>query len=122
MLISKKEPYGKKNSFTHFIGYNDDDDLRSLCIKSPQMIGYAKHFNSNKTMSFKVNYNRLLKKYTKTWEKISNLMNIEFDSEPVMVIMITTYRKKKSHMVIKSIQIFKAKTHQTKMHYTNFYL
>ena len=95
MLISKKEPYGKKNSFTHFIGYNDDDDLRSLCIKSPQMIGYAKHSNSNKTMSFKVNYNRLLKKYTKTWEKISNLMNIEFDSEPVMVIMITTYRKKK---------------------------
>ena len=36
MLISKNEPYGKKNSFKHFIGYNDDDDLfRSLCIKSP---------------------------------------------------------------------------------------
>ena len=24
-LISKKEPYGKKSSFKHFIGYNDDD-------------------------------------------------------------------------------------------------
>ena len=38
MLISKNEPYGKKNSFKHFIGYNDDDDddlIRSLCIKSP---------------------------------------------------------------------------------------
>ena len=47
------------------------------------MIGYIKHFDSNKTMSFKVSDNKLLKKYKKIWEKISNLMNIEFDSEPV---------------------------------------
>ena len=31
-------------------------------------------------MSFKVGDNKLLKKYNKIWEKISNLMNIEFDS------------------------------------------
>ena len=47
------------------------------------MIGYVKHFNSNKTISFNVNDNRLLKKYTKTWEKVSILMIIELDSEPV---------------------------------------
>ena len=47
------------------------------------MIGYVKHFDSNKTVSFKVNDNKLLKKYNKIWEKISNLLNIEFDSEPV---------------------------------------
>ena len=47
------------------------------------MIGYVKHFDSNKAMSFKVNDNRLLKRYTKIWEQISSLMNIEFDSEPV---------------------------------------
>ena len=34
-------------------------------------------------MSFKVGDNKLLKKYNKIWEKISSLMNIEFDSEPV---------------------------------------
>ena len=34
-------------------------------------------------MSFKVSDNKLLKKYNKIWEKISNLMNTEFDSEPV---------------------------------------
>ena len=45
------------------------------------MIGYVKHFD--KAMSFKVNDNRLLKRYTKIWEQISSLMNIEFDSEPV---------------------------------------
>ena len=47
------------------------------------MIGYVKHFDSNKIMSFKFGDNKLLKKYNKIWEKISNLMNIEFDSEPV---------------------------------------
>ena len=34
-------------------------------------------------MSFKVNDDRLLKRYTKIWGKNSSLMNIEFDSEPV---------------------------------------
>ena len=47
------------------------------------MAGYVKHFDSNKTMSFKVSGNKLLKKYTKIWEKFSNLMNPEFDSEHV---------------------------------------
>ena len=47
------------------------------------MIGYVKHFDSNKTMYFKVSDNKLLKKYNKIWEKVGNLLNIEFDSEPV---------------------------------------
>ena len=47
------------------------------------MIGYVKHFDSNKTMSFKVSDNKLLKKYNKIWERVGNLLNIEFDSEPV---------------------------------------
>ena len=34
-------------------------------------------------MSFKVSDKKLLKYYTKIWGKISSLMNIEFDSEPV---------------------------------------
>ena len=48
------------------------------------MICYIKHFDSNKTMSFRVSGNKLLKKYNKIWEKISNLLNIEFDREPVL--------------------------------------
>ena len=54
ILVSKKETYGKKSSLKHFIGYNDDDVIRSLCIKLSQMIGHIKCFDSNKTMSFKV--------------------------------------------------------------------
>ena len=52
ILVSKKESYGTKNSPKYLIGYNDDDVVRPLCMKLPQMIGYVKHFDSNKTMSF----------------------------------------------------------------------
>ena len=83
LLVSKKESYGTKDSLKYFIGYNDDDVIRPLCIKFPQMAGYVKHFDSNKTMFFKVSDNKLLKKYNKIWKKISHLMNIKFDSEPV---------------------------------------
>ena len=65
ILVSKKESYVTKNSVTYFIEYNDGDVIRPLCILLPQMIGYVKHFDSNKTMSFKVSDNKLLKKYNK---------------------------------------------------------
>ena len=73
ILVSKKESYGKKNSSKYFIGYNDGDVIRSLCIMLSQMVGYVKHFDSNK----------LLKRYNKIREKISNLLDIKFDSQPV---------------------------------------
>ena len=82
ILVSKKESYGKKNSFKCYIGYNNDNVITPLCIKLPQMIGYVKHFDSNNTMSFKVIDNKLLKKYNKIWERVSSLMNIKFDREP----------------------------------------
>ena len=59
ILVSKKESYGTKNSLKYFVGYNDDDVIRPLCIKLPQMIGYVKHFDRNKTMSFKISDNKL---------------------------------------------------------------
>ena len=52
-------------------------------MKLPQMIGYVKYFDSNKTMSFKASDNKLLKKYNKILERVSNLMNFEFDSDSV---------------------------------------
>ena len=83
ILASKEESYGTKNSLKYFIGYNDDDVIRPLCIKLLQMIGYVKIFDSNKTIFFKADDNKLLKKYNRISEIISNLLNIEFDSEPV---------------------------------------
>ena len=52
ILVSKTEPYGNKNSVKYFIGYNDNDIIRPLCIRLPQMIGYARKFDENATLSF----------------------------------------------------------------------
>ena len=83
ILVSKKEPYSTKNSLKYFIGFNDNDIIRPLCIRLPQMTGYARKFDENATMSFIVKDKQLLKKYTKIWETIEGLMKINFESKPV---------------------------------------
>ena len=83
VLVSKKEPYGNKNYLKYFIGYSDNDIIRPLCIKLPQMTGYARRFDENATMSFIVKNKQLLKNYTKIWETIENLTKINFESKPV---------------------------------------
>ena len=35
ILVSKKEPYGAKNALKYFIGYNDNDIIRQLCLRLP---------------------------------------------------------------------------------------
>ena len=60
ILVSKEETYGTKNWFKYFIGYNDNDVIRPLCIKLAQMIGYVRKFEGNATISFKINDSKLL--------------------------------------------------------------
>ena len=83
ILVSKKEPYGTKNALKYFIGYNDDDIIRPLCLRLSQMIGYARKFDENTTMSLRVNNKELLKNYNKICEKVERLMKINFESKPV---------------------------------------
>ena len=54
-LVSRKESYGTKNLFKYFIGYNDNDVIRPLCVRPPQMTGYFRTLDENLTMSFRVN-------------------------------------------------------------------
>ena len=82
-LVSKEEPYRTKNLFKYFIGYNDSDIIRPLCIKLPQMIGYVRKFEGNTTMYFKTSNKQLLKRYNQIWKRFEKLLKIEFDSEPV---------------------------------------
>ena len=83
ILVFKKESYSTKNSFKYSIGYNDNDVIRQLCIRLPQMTGYAGKFDENATMSFRVNNKQLLKNYNKIWEKVEKLLKIDFESKPV---------------------------------------
>ena len=73
ILVSKKEPYGTKNALKYFVGYNDNDINRPLCLRFLQMIGYIKKLNENAATSFRTNNNnnnkQLLKNYNRIWEK-----------------------------------------------------
>ena len=83
ILVSKEEPYSTKNSFKYFIGYNDNDVIRPLCINFSQMTGYVREFEGNTTMSFKISDKPLLKKYNQIWKRVEKLVKINFYSEPV---------------------------------------
>ena len=86
ILVSKKESYGTKNAFKYFIGYNDNDVIRPLCLRLSKTTGYINEFNENKNtiiMSLRVNDEQLFKKYNKIWKKVEKLMRIDFESKPV---------------------------------------
>ena len=94
ILVSKKEQYGKYNSFKYFIGYNDNDVIRPLFVKLPKTTSYINKFKDKKTkitttaMSLMVKDKQLFKNYNKIWEKIESLMRKKFDSKPFLVMMI----------------------------------
>ena len=98
ILVSKKEPYGKNNSLIYFIGYNDIDVIRQLCLRLPQMTVYAEKFDENATMPFRVNNKQLLKNNNKIWEKVEKLLRIDLESKSVYgdddkYIILYIYRK-----------------------------
>ena len=70
MLVSKKEQYGKYNSFKDFIGYNDNNVVRPLYLSISQTTRYNNKFEKNKiTMSLMVKDKQLLQNYNKIWKK-----------------------------------------------------
>ena len=71
ILISKEVVYGTKNSLKYFVGYIDEDDIiKPLCLKLPQMIGYSKVFDDSMAMSLRVDDSKLFKKIAKYGEQL----------------------------------------------------
>ena len=67
----------------YMIGYKDNTII-PLQLFLPKMTGYLNIFeNGTKKMSFFTDNNEFLERYTKIWEKISNLIDKKFDSDPV---------------------------------------
>ena len=82
ILISKPETY-ENNMRKHIIGYNDNT-ISPLILFLPKMTGYLNIFkDGTKKMSFFTNNNEFLERYTAIWEKISDLINKKFDSDPI---------------------------------------
>ena len=92
ILVSKKETYGKYNSFKYFIGYNDNDVIRPLYLFLSQTTGYINNFEKTKTtISVMIKDTQLLKNYNKIWKTIETLMKTDFNTKLLMVMtMINT--------------------------------
>ena len=59
ILVSKKEKYGKYNSWKHFIGYNDNDIIKPLYLELPHLTGYINKFNEKKNKNRNKNKNAI---------------------------------------------------------------
>ena len=72
------------DGFKYFIGYQEGEIVKPLCIILPQMSGYIKYFeNGSKNMSFFIKDDEVWEKSDKIWDAIKDKLGIKFHSEPV---------------------------------------
>ena len=63
IIVSDRFKYSD-DGFKYFIGYQEGEIVKSLCIILSQMSGYIKYFeNGGKNKSFVVKYDNVLDKY-----------------------------------------------------------
>ena len=82
IVVSDKLNYNNNGS-RYFIGYQEGEIIKPLCIILPQMIGYIKYFEyGGMSMSFLINNNEVWEKYKQIWGLITNNPGIKFRSSP----------------------------------------
>ena len=83
IVVSDKFRYSDVG-FKYFIGYQEGEIAKPLCIILPQMSAYIKYFgNGRKNMASLVKDHNVLDKYNKIWDKIKEKVNIKFHSMPL---------------------------------------
>ena len=71
------------DGFKYFIGYKEDNIIRTLCIILPQMKAYIKYFeNGRENMSSIIKDHRILVKQNKNQKKIKSTFDKKFHSMP----------------------------------------
>ena len=72
-----------EEGFKYFIGYQENERVKPLCIILPQMNVYIKYFEiGGKTMSLLIKNIEVWEKYKEIWNVIKNKLNIKFHSQP----------------------------------------
>ena len=83
IVISDKFKHSDEG-FEYFIGYQEGEIVKSLCIILPQMSGYIKYFEKGgKNMSFLIKDDEVWEKYEQIWDVIKNKLGIKFHSKPI---------------------------------------
>ena len=83
IVVSDKFKHNNEG-FKYFIGYQEGEIVKPLCIILPQLNGYIKNFeNEGKNMSFLIKYEEVLDKYEQIWYVIKNKLGTKFHSKPV---------------------------------------
>ena len=79
IVVSDKFKHNNEG-FKYFIGYQEGEIVKPLCIILPQMSGYIKYFeNGGKNMSFLIKDDEVWGKYDEIWDVLST----KFHSEPI---------------------------------------
>ena len=83
IVVSDKFKHNNEG-FKYFIGYQEGEIVRPLCIILPQMSEYIKYFKDGHiNMSFFIKDEEVWEKYEQIWDMIKNKLGIKFHSEPV---------------------------------------
>ena len=83
IVVSDKFKHNNEG-FKYFIGYQEGEIVKPLCIILPQMSGYIKYFeNGGKNMSFLIKDDEVWEKYENIWDVIKNKLSIKFHSKPI---------------------------------------
>ena len=83
IVISDKFKHNNE-SFKYFIGYQEGEIVKPLCVILSQMNGYIKDFEyEGKNMSFLIKNDKVWEKYEQIWGLIKNKLGIKFPSLPV---------------------------------------
>ena len=83
IVVSDKFKHNNEG-FKYFIGYQEGEIVKPLCIILPQMSGYMKYFvNGGKNMSFFIKDNEVWEKHDKTWDVIKSKLSIKVHSKPI---------------------------------------
>ena len=102
IVVSDKFNHNE-DGFKYFIGYQEGEIVKPLCIILPQMSGYIKYFeNGGKNMSFLIKDDEVWEKYDKIWDVIKNKLGIKFHSEPVYEYKYLKTKVKEYDGVIKA--------------------
>ena len=83
IVVSDKFKHSEED-YKYFIGYQEGETVKPLCIILPQMNGYIKYFESGgKNMSYLIKNDEVREKYDEIWDVIKNKLDISFHSQPI---------------------------------------